>query len=53
MGANMCGEDLYKKLIKDHGDDFLKLILAEKSKGVVKEKYNQLVGQSNQKFDDF
>lgn len=53
MGSGLCGENFYNKLVKEHGEDFLKLILAEKSKGVIKEKYNELLGKSNEKFDDF
>lgn len=47
MGAAMCGENIFQKLLKEYGDDFLKLVLAEKSKGVVKEKFNELNSKSN------
>lgn len=39
MGAAMCGENLFKKLVEEYGDDFVKLVLAEKSKDVIKEKF--------------
>ena len=40
--ASLCGEDLFKKLISEYGDDFMKLVLAEKAKGAVKEKFMEL-----------
>ena len=53
MGGNLCGENIFKKLIEQYGEDFTKLILAEKSKGVVKEKFSEFTSKSNEKFDDF
>ena len=35
----MCGENLFKKLVEEYGDDFVKRVLAEKSKDVIKEKF--------------
>ena len=49
----MCGENLFKKLVEEYGDDFVKLVVAEKSKDVIKEKFGELNHQSNEKFDDF
>ena len=40
--SSLCGEDLFKKLMEEYGDDFLKLILAEKAKDVIKEKFMEL-----------
>ena len=53
MGANLCGENIFKKLVEEYGDDFVKLIVAEKSKGVIKEKFSDFTSQSNEKFDHF
>ena len=54
MGAaGFCGENLFQKLVDEYGDDFVKLVVAEKSKGVIKEKFTDLNHRSNEKFDDF
>lgn len=51
--ANLCGEDLYKKLLEEYGDDFMKLIMAEKAKDVVKEKFFELNNESNSLCSEF
>lgn len=40
--ASLCGEDLFKKITEEYGEDFIKLILAEKSKNIVKEEFLRL-----------
>lgn len=40
--SNLCGEDIFKKLMEQYGDDFMKFILAEKSKDVIKDKFRDL-----------
>lgn len=51
--ANMCGEDIFKKLLKEYGDDFMKLILAEKSKDIIRDKFRDLNIESDNKFNEF
>lgn len=54
MGAaGFCGENIFNKLVEEYGDDFVKLVVAEKSKDIIKEKFTELNHQSNEKFDDF
>ena len=47
MGGNLCGENIFKKLTEEYGDDFVKFIVAEKSKTVIKEKFSELTSKSN------
>lgn len=53
MGNNLCGEDIFKKLLTEYGDDFMKLILAEKSKDIVRDKFLDLNNESDNRFGDF
>jgi hypothetical protein len=41
MGANLCGTDVYSKLMKEYGDQFIKLIAAEKAKDAVNTKVGE------------
>lgn len=37
MGAaGFCGENIFNKLVEEYGDDFVKLVVAEKSKDIIK-----------------
>lgn len=51
--SNLCGEDIFKKLIEQYGDDFTKFILAEKSKDVIRDKFRDLNIESDNKFGEF
>lgn len=48
--SNLCGEDIYKKLLEEYGDVFMKFILAEKSKDIITDKFRDLNIESDNKF---
>lgn len=51
--GNLCGTDVYSKLLKEYGDQFVKLIAAEKAKEAVNTKVVEAKGQVDGFFNNF
>ena len=49
----LCGDNLFKQLQSEYGENFAKFILAEKSKQIVGEKFTEINHQSQDLFSDF
>lgn len=48
MGAvsSLCGDNIFKQLQTQYGDQFMKLVLAEKAKDTVNSKFGEFTQQS-------
>lgn len=52
MGA-VCGTDIYSKLLKEYGQPFVQLIMAEKAKAAVNSQVGQFRASLDGVFHDF
>lgn len=41
MGAECCAGDIFKKLYDQHGDNFVKLMVAEKGKDIIRDEFGK------------
>ena len=51
--ANLCSGDIFKELSEKYGDQFVKLMVAEKSKEIVSEEFGKVTTQTNEVFQGF
>lgn len=51
--SSICGENIFGQLKDKYGQDFIKLIVAEKSKEVVNEKFSEFNRQAEETFSGF
>ncbi len=50
--TNLCGPNLFNQLFQQYGDDFMKFIVAEKSKDVVREKFMEFTNHGDKVIND-
>lgn len=51
--ASLCSGDIFKELQEKYGEQFVKLMVAEKSKEIVNEEFGKVTTQTNEVFQGF